>query len=135
MPLPPPGWYPQQGQLRWWDGSAWTVHTQPLVPEPITNAAPAAAPAQTVEYGSLGKFRVYLLSEVLSDADEFIRAKMQETGRTRDRLFGIVAGRVMGEDKMLEFGLNYYLNDLGLRFVCSVSTDDDTLLVFASDEP
>lgn len=30
-PLPPPGWYDDQstGQQRWWDGRAWTEHTQP----------------------------------------------------------------------------------------------------------
>lgn len=30
--LPPAGWYPDQqpGMQRWWDGSQWTEHTQPL---------------------------------------------------------------------------------------------------------
>lgn len=28
---PAPGWYPDQsGAMRWWDGSQWTVHTQPV---------------------------------------------------------------------------------------------------------
>lgn len=36
---PPPGWYPHQGALRWWDGIGWTVHVQPLSP-----ARPAAPP-------------------------------------------------------------------------------------------
>jgi Protein of unknown function (DUF2510) len=29
LPLPPPGWYPDQstGGLRWWDGNQWTAHT------------------------------------------------------------------------------------------------------------
>ena len=27
-PLPPPGWYPEQGTsaMRWWDGMGWTEH-------------------------------------------------------------------------------------------------------------
>lgn len=31
-PGPPAGWYPDQvtGVQRWWDGSRWTEHTQPL---------------------------------------------------------------------------------------------------------
>ncbi|MFH5229253.1 DUF2510 domain-containing protein [Antrihabitans spumae] len=28
-PPPPPGWYPRDHGFRWWDGSAWTSHTQP----------------------------------------------------------------------------------------------------------
>lgn len=33
-PMPPAGWYPDQdaGVQRWWDGSRWTEHTQPLQP-------------------------------------------------------------------------------------------------------
>jgi hypothetical protein len=34
---PPPNWYPDPhdaAQLRWWDGSQWTEHLHPLVPEP-----------------------------------------------------------------------------------------------------
>lgn len=54
-PTPAPGWYPdpaQQGQQRYWDGTAWTQSTQPapgVVPAPpappAAPAAPAAAPA------------------------------------------------------------------------------------------
>jgi hypothetical protein len=34
---PPPGWYPDPGGqqiLRWWDGTAWAPHTQPMPVEP-----------------------------------------------------------------------------------------------------
>jgi TM2 domain-containing membrane protein YozV len=30
----PAGWYPQSGQLRYWDGSQWTSHTAPMVASP-----------------------------------------------------------------------------------------------------
>jgi len=52
---PPPAWYPDPGDgrvLRWWDGTAWTPHTQPLPdlqppagPPPGT-APPAAGPGK-----------------------------------------------------------------------------------------
>jgi hypothetical protein len=40
QPLPPAGWYADpanQQQMRYWDGSAWTNHTQPspqVAPQP-----------------------------------------------------------------------------------------------------
>ncbi|MFE7803409.1 DUF2510 domain-containing protein [Streptomyces sp. NPDC057430] len=40
-----PGWYPDSstpGQLRWWDGTAWTEHTSPAVD-------PAAVPPQSAQ--------------------------------------------------------------------------------------
>jgi hypothetical protein len=44
VPVPsagvPAGWYPQEGQQRYWDGAAWTDHYAPLV-------AAVAAPAAT----------------------------------------------------------------------------------------
>src|SRR6478735_4611015 len=41
----PAGWYDDgQEQLRWFDGTAWTEHVQPL-PAPTPPPAPAAAPA------------------------------------------------------------------------------------------
>lgn len=37
-----PGWYPQDGQIRWWDGHQWTANTAPLPPQgPPRAAAPA----------------------------------------------------------------------------------------------
>ncbi len=52
---PKPGWYADPGgqpQLRWWDGRAWTPHTQPL-PDPQPGAVPQGAipavPAQQPE--------------------------------------------------------------------------------------
>ncbi len=49
MALPPPGWYPDgNGVTRYWDGSAWTEHTQSPAPvvasrPPLFWAAVAAA--------------------------------------------------------------------------------------------
>ncbi len=38
VPTTPSGWYPTNGELRWWDGQRWTEHrqpmAQPLVPAP-----------------------------------------------------------------------------------------------------
>lgn len=35
QPVPTPaGWYPLQGQLRWWDGQQWTEHRRPTAPTP-----------------------------------------------------------------------------------------------------
>jgi hypothetical protein len=44
---PPAGWYDDPGaagQLRWWDGSAWTEHTRAVLP-PTTDAGGAGSPA------------------------------------------------------------------------------------------
>jgi hypothetical protein len=45
---PQPGWYPDPGGsrvLRWWDGTAWTPHTQPLPDlQPPTTPLPGMAP-------------------------------------------------------------------------------------------
>jgi hypothetical protein len=49
MSVAPPGWHPDPsnptGAFRWWDGTAWTTHTQ---------QAPAAAPAPV--YGSAATY-------------------------------------------------------------------------------
>jgi hypothetical protein len=39
-PSTPAGWYPQGDVQRWWDGNAWTDHTQPM---------PGVAPQPTVQ--------------------------------------------------------------------------------------
>lgn len=37
-PATPPGWHQVGGLLRYWDGTAWTEHTAPLVAPPIAKA-------------------------------------------------------------------------------------------------
>lgn len=46
----PPGWYDDgRGATRYWDGSAWTDHTQPAVPAPAPhNSSTAGVPAASV---------------------------------------------------------------------------------------
>jgi hypothetical protein len=43
----PAGWHPDPsnpgGALRWWDGSAWTTHTHPVVPSPSQAVATPAS--------------------------------------------------------------------------------------------
>jgi hypothetical protein len=52
---PPPGWYNDPGGapvLRWWDGTAWTPHTQALpAPPPGIPMEPAALPAEPAPAG------------------------------------------------------------------------------------
>jgi Protein of unknown function (DUF2510) len=46
IPVPEPGWYtdPHGTGDRWWDGQAWTEHTQ-AAPAPVATAWPAPPPA------------------------------------------------------------------------------------------
>ena len=56
-PTTPAGWYPDpagSGNLRWWDGTAWTAHLAPQptpapAPAPTPTAAPAPAPTPVSE--------------------------------------------------------------------------------------
>jgi hypothetical protein len=41
---PPPGWYPLNGELRWWDGVQWTEHRSPLAPVSSPAVPPAGYP-------------------------------------------------------------------------------------------
>ena len=44
---PQPGWYPDPGgqqALRWWDGTAWTPHTQPMPGAPVGATPHGAGP-------------------------------------------------------------------------------------------
>lgn len=40
----PPGWYPQGGVQRYWDGRVWTGHVAPLPQQPQTVVVQAPAP-------------------------------------------------------------------------------------------
>ena len=49
MSTVPAGWHPDpsnpQGALRWWDGGAWTYHTQPIPPAAPSPSPPGPPPA------------------------------------------------------------------------------------------
>ena len=48
---PPAGWYPQAGQLRYWDGHGWTEHRQAIqvaAPAPVAQYHHSPAPYTTV---------------------------------------------------------------------------------------
>lgn len=51
---PVPGWYPSDGQLRWWDGNQWTDQTQPLPQQGAPSAQAPALPPDTIWF-ALGK--------------------------------------------------------------------------------
>ena len=53
-PPPPAGWYPHGQALRWWDGSQWTEHIQPLPKPGVIGSAMLAEPVlQFVHTGSM----------------------------------------------------------------------------------
>ena len=43
-PNPPAGWYPQDGQERWWDGANWSDNYRPLGSEQTTQFSQPTAP-------------------------------------------------------------------------------------------
>lgn len=52
-PPPPPGWYPDQADprfYRWWDGRQWTQHVHPVAPQQAPAQAPAQSDAAPVEF-------------------------------------------------------------------------------------
>lgn len=52
----PPGWYPDQAnpqQLRWWGGTAWTHHVQPIPPQAPPQQAQPQRPAPAGADGAL----------------------------------------------------------------------------------
>jgi len=56
----PPGWYQdpyQPGQLRWWDGGAWSSSTQPLP----TATSPVSSPTRSKTFWDQGRTTVALL--------------------------------------------------------------------------
>jgi hypothetical protein len=51
----PAGWFPDgSGQLRYWDGSAWTQHVAPMV-QPAVAPAPGPSAERQAEPGSVGE--------------------------------------------------------------------------------
>ncbi|WP_084100144.1 DUF2510 domain-containing protein [Demequina sp. NBRC 110051] len=53
----PAGWYrdtQSPGQMRYWDGTAWTAHVAPITGAPGPGAAPGAAPGATPAKGRSG---------------------------------------------------------------------------------
>ena len=48
--LPKPGWYTDpEGEVRWWDGEAWTEQVRPRIPSSAVDVVPAVpAPAPAV---------------------------------------------------------------------------------------
>ena len=43
----PAGWYPLDGELRYWDGHVWTEHRQPSAPQPAYAVGPSYGLAAT----------------------------------------------------------------------------------------
>lgn len=65
---PGPGWYPdaqQPGQIRWWDGSQWTVHTQQ--PAPVAAARPIAEQQHAAAGVTLGVLALAIIGGYLAN--------------------------------------------------------------------
>lgn len=69
MSSTPAGWYPDnQGQMRYWDGAAWTEHVAHPTPPPPPPAAPAFAPPAE-KSGAFAKMRNAREQRVLNQAE------------------------------------------------------------------
>lgn len=88
--VPAAGWYQDPNDdnaMRWWDGSGWTDHTQPIAPEPAPSPVVAATRTATTE-GSAGGAWVSNYTE-----DELALY----TGKPTELTSGATTGRTMLE--------------------------------------
>lgn len=63
----PPGWYPdpqQPGQLRWWDGTNWSSHTQ-MIPAQVSQGSPGFQPTGS-DRSARPKRRVFVGFSILA---------------------------------------------------------------------
>lgn len=97
---PPPGWYDDPdhgGQLRWWDGMAWTAYrSDPMETPAVGHEAAAVAPATAVApYPSAG-------SAPMVPADGV--AEVPELASAGDRLLAAIIDGVLGIVLLLGVG-------------------------------
>jgi uncharacterized protein len=74
MPSPPPGWYPQAGCQRYWDGLQWTQHTAPLARSSSSNTW------AVMSHLPVGSFIIPLLAMLIEGPkDEFVKYHSTES--------------------------------------------------------